>query len=296
MSEVAAIQQKLAEAATAIDGLNDAYADAAYQASIGEGTEEAAAIARGAYRVAVDRVADLERALKRAKEEEERRILAARAEVHVEQLKAVEQAIGARDRHFAELISHLTAAIKSYKSAIRAGELASRAIPGGNPVHDEGMLTRDRMNARVQNEIYRLSADMIAVDPTAGARFCFPGGSPDTGMHANQPEKIEPAIDTLKRAGAFLLDVLHGRKPLPLPSEESAVDNRQSAGDPLLNVPAAEESGMRADPNAIKGQESLLPSQAAELGLVPDGAGGWAPMVDPNAGHPLAGPKKRRMA
>jgi hypothetical protein len=227
----AEIETRLRAAQAAIPTLEVRHADVSYRAEIGDASDDEAASALAELRAARDRVASLSAALKRSREVEATKAADARNAFRGAQINAYRQHRAKTVACMNHMAQHLADAIAEFDAALKAAEKAIGAAPVQLPLgckHSPGELRE-----LTANEIYRLSAKLIARNKLAARQLAFPGGqSPDFRLDM-EPERIVPLADVLASGTQFALSVLNGTPVAPIPA---SVEEIAPAVAPLAAV------------------------------------------------------------
>ena len=296
------IVAKLSEAQEKLPAYRRAHKRCAGEEAVAGGSPEATREALAALRSQEDLIANLAAALEFAKETEENKRVLRIKTLHEIDLSAFKGKLTERNRLADRLQTKIQEAVDLFaklegvNDALIAG-VAQLAAPTEFARHLAVPLWSDTMFRRkIQEEMFRASADLIERNPTSGHTRAFPGAKLLDNRFLGLPRKLTSLADECRQETAHVLKFFEGLLPRALvvearakaaqEREQAAVQQEEGSwnGGDLPALPA-DDAGVAKDPNY------QAPSPSAEIAVFP----GAATAADPNSGSGAA-PKKVRMS
>jgi hypothetical protein len=211
------IEQRLAAAQAEHAQLQADYGAAALDAEAGlDGAAERFATIQAARDKAASRISDLTAALGAAQEAEQRERFALQARKRKRDLKAIEDALTARDKAAERIVAGVAEAVAGWRDLMHHTEAACQPIPEARSRYGEGFaLGMNQLRRLVENELYREGAYRKRPGDDPGLHpGNFPGGHPPSVNLYEAPSRIPPLDKTIKEASANLLKLLSGAREL----------------------------------------------------------------------------------
>jgi hypothetical protein len=213
-ADPAALRRRIAEQHALVQSLDAEHAQASLEwASGASGSSAKLEELEGRLGTARREARALAAALSLAEQHEAQRERERLAALSAAQIRAVEQHFAARDKAAEELAIALDNAASAYRRLVERSQKAHGATPLGMTWPLGSPWHVGELRALVEREIYRLSSN----GSLSGAEI-FPGGKCGDLRNLNQPDKLEPLTDALKRFSAFTLGEFKGHKP-PAPAQ-----------------------------------------------------------------------------
>lgn len=243
------LEAQLAEAQLAAEKAENSYSDVAYQFSLGKVSEDDLASARGANRHAIDRVADLERAVAGARKAHQDAIVAAKASAKQKSLNALRQHLAARSKAVATMLKAANDLVVAWEDVVEKSEKIAPLVPpaalGAEAGIDVALITLGSINNLLGTALYKASfPQAVARDPTSPARIVIPGSRIPPFRYIGQPDLLPTAEAEIHEANEWLLRNL------------TSFDGDFTPALPVarkkLPPVAAPAPAHRADPNARK--------------------------------------------
>jgi hypothetical protein len=211
------IERRIAETTADLNSTASAYGAAALDAEAGlPGAADAFAAVQAKKRQLEARIADLTAALGAAQEAEQRERFALQARKRRRDLKAIEEALAARDKAAERIVAGIAQATTAYRDLMQANETACRPVPMARDKYGENLaLGASQLRRLVEGELYRLGAWPKKTGDDPGPHpGNFPGGKPPSADLWEAPSRIVPMDHAIKEASARLLELLAAQREL----------------------------------------------------------------------------------
>ena len=211
------IERRIAQTTADLNATASAYGAAALDAEAGlPGAADAFASIQARKRQLEARIADLTAALGAAQEAEQRERFALQARKRKRDLKAIEEALAARDKAAERIVAGIAQATAAYRDLMQATETACRPVPMARDKYGENLaLGASQLRRLVEGELYRLGAWPKKPGDDPGPHpGNFPGGKPPSADLWEAPDRIAALDVTVRQASARLLELLAAQREL----------------------------------------------------------------------------------
>jgi hypothetical protein len=130
-----------------------------------------------------------------------------RATIQQSQFRALQTHVKVQEAAVIEMCRSHEVTLKAYRRAVEATAKIVAAQPLGTVLPMGGILGANQLAALISHEGWRFSG----VEKIGDERMAFPGARAPSFSEQYQPDKIEPAVDVVRRAHEYLIATVKGQ-------------------------------------------------------------------------------------
>jgi hypothetical protein len=130
-----------------------------------------------------------------------------RATIQQSQFRALQAHIKAQQAAVIEMCNAHEIAVKAYRRAVEATAKIVAAQPLGTVLPMGGIMGVNQLAALISHEGWRFSG----IEKIGDESMAFPGARAPSFSEQYQPDKIEPAVDVVRRAHEYLIATVKGQ-------------------------------------------------------------------------------------